>query len=29
MRVVYKRLRAMVEGFIGLVKSLLGFDRLT
>ena len=28
-RVVYKRLRALVEGFIGRVKSRLGFGRLT
>ena len=27
-RVVYKRLRALVEGFIGRVKSRLGFGRL-
>jgi hypothetical protein len=29
MRVVYKRLRAVVEGFIGRVKSRLGYGRLT
>jgi hypothetical protein len=29
MRAVYKRLRAMVEGFIGRVKSRLGYGRLT
>jgi hypothetical protein len=28
-RVVYKRLRAVVEGFIGRVKSRLGYGRLT
>jgi hypothetical protein len=28
-RVVYKKLRALVEGFIGRVKSRLGFGRLT
>ena len=28
-RVVYKRLRALVEGFIGRVKSRLGYGRLT
>ncbi len=28
-RVTYKRLRALVEGFIGRVKSRLGFGRLT
>jgi hypothetical protein len=29
MRAVYKRLRAVVEGFIGRVKSRLGYGRLT
>jgi hypothetical protein len=29
MRAVYKRLRAVVEGFIGQVKSRLGYGRLT
>jgi len=29
MRVVYKRLRALVEGFIGRVKCRLGYGRLT
>jgi hypothetical protein len=29
MRTVYKRLRAVVEGFIGRVKSRLGYGRLT
>jgi hypothetical protein len=29
MRVMYKRLRAVVEGFIGRVKSRLGYGRLT
>jgi len=28
-RVIYKRLRALVEGFIGRVKSRLGYGRLT
>ncbi len=28
-RVVYKRLRALVEGFIGRVKSRLAYGRLT
>ena len=28
-RVVYKRLRAMVEGFIGRVRNRLAYDRLT
>lgn len=28
-RVVYKRLRALVEGFIGRVKCRLGYGRLT
>ena len=28
-RVVYKRLRALVEGFIGRVKCKLGYERLT
>ena len=28
-RVVYKRIRAMAEGFIGRVKSMLGYERLT
>ena len=28
-RIVYKRLRALVEGFTGKVKSRLGFGRLT
>jgi len=28
-RVAYKRLRALVEGFIGRVKSRLGYERLT
>lgn len=28
-RVVYKRLRAVVEGFIGRVKSKLAYGRLT
>ena len=29
MRAVYKRLRALVEGFIGRVKTRLGYGRLT
>ena len=29
MRVVYKRLRAMVEGFIGRVRCRLAYGRLT
>ena len=28
-RVIYKRLRALVEGFIGRVKCRLGYGRLT
>jgi len=28
-RVIYKRLRALVEGFIGRVKCRLGYERLT
>jgi hypothetical protein len=29
MKAMYKRLRAVVEGFIGRVKSRLGYGRLT